>query len=102
MKRFASISSPNTTLIVGVLALKPAKAEPLLPPADVAAYSTSENPCTPGLFRAVRRRQVEAHMIPAPTGMSSGVVMHRITAMRISFGPIFLPGYSGVRPWARR
>ena len=37
MKRFASISKPNTTLIIGVLALKPAKADPLLPPADVAA-----------------------------------------------------------------
>ena len=36
--------------------------------------------------------------MPAPTRMSSGVVMHRITAMRISFGPIFLPRYSGVRP----
>ena len=37
MKRFASISKPSTTLIIGVLPLKPAKADPLFPPADVAA-----------------------------------------------------------------
>lgn len=37
MNRFASISTPRTVLIIGVSAVRPAKAEPLLPPAEMAA-----------------------------------------------------------------
>ena len=46
-----SITRPMETLRKGVLALKPAKAEPLLPPPEEDAYSTSDKPCAPALFR---------------------------------------------------
>ena len=44
MKRANSISRPSMTLIQGMLQFMPANAEPLLPPHEVKAYSTSEKP----------------------------------------------------------
>ena len=46
----------------------PAKALPLLFPAEVNAYSTSENPCAPLLsMRPVRPGKAMASAVPAST-----------------------------------
>lgn len=46
-----SITRPNDTFRNIVFPLKPANAEPLLPPHDEYAYNISENPCAPELFK---------------------------------------------------
>src|SRR5581483_12263237 len=49
-KRPISIARPTVTLYQGVLALSPAKAEPLLPAASLYAYRISLSPCGPALL----------------------------------------------------
>ena len=51
MKRPINIASPSVVLYQGVLAVRPANAEPLLPVADANAYRISLNPCGPALFK---------------------------------------------------
>ena len=50
-KRANRITKARLRLRNTVLALKPANAEPLFPPADEYAYRISESPCVPLLFR---------------------------------------------------
>ncbi|VWL97692.1 Uncharacterised protein [Collinsella intestinalis] len=88
------------TLIQGMLQFMPANAEPLLPPHEVKAYSTSEKPCAPPLLSwSARPGTMQA--MAEHTRMANGVARHRTTAQRISPGSIFLPRNSGVRPTMR-
>jgi hypothetical protein len=90
----------GTRLISGRFASKPPKPLPLLPPAEVAAYSSWLKPKGPPSPTA-----------DAPTGdRVSTTAPARITragattitvAMRISAGPIFFPRYWGERPTIR-
>ena len=74
----------------------PANAEPLLLPAEVNAYSTSERPCGPTLSAVALLPVAIAAAVPIST--SAGVTRKYSEANLISRAPIFLPRYSGVRP----
>ena len=80
-----------------MLAESPANAEPLLLPAEVNAYSTSDRPCAPELSMATRWPG-SAIATAVPTSTIAGVVRKYNEASLISRLPIFLPRYSGVRP----
>ena len=95
-----SITSPNDTFKNIVFPLKPAKAEPLLPPHDEYAYNISENPCAPELFKLSATPGTIA-AIPLPNRMATGVAKQTTTDHFISYGSIFLPKNSGVRPTIR-
>ena len=92
-----SMTRPMLTFRNTVLALKPAKAEPLLPPAELYAYSISEKPCAPPLFRLSITEGTKAAM-PLPTRIPIGVARQTSTAHFISNGSIFFPRNSGVLP----
>ena len=87
-------------LYQSVLTLRPANAEPLLLPAEVKAYSTSEKPCGPELSIAARSPG-RAIAMPVPISTIAGVVRMYSEANFISRPPSFLPRYSGVRPTIR-
>ena len=82
------------------MAVRPAKALPLLPVGEIAPYSISERPCGPWLSAA---------LLPACTTLASAdnpraVTQKYSTASMASFisrPSIFLPRYSGVRPTMR-
>ena len=99
-KRAKIITRPMETLRNGVLALKPAKADSLLPAPEEYAYRISEKPCAPVLFRLAT---VDGNRLamPAPIRQATGVARHTSTAIFISRASIFLPRYSGVWPTIR-
>ena len=70
-----SIAPPRVRFKNGVSAPKPANAEPLFPPADEYAYSISEKPCAPELFR-LSATDGTAAAIPLNTNMAIGVARH--------------------------
>src|ERR1035437_3158146 len=92
-----NIFNPKIRFQKPVFALNPAKAEPLLPAVEVAAYSICENPCgtepiveaaAPGTYTAI----AETTSIMMPEKSDAAAVS------LISVGPIFFPKYSGVLP----
>src|SRR5271166_2993627 len=80
-----------------VFADRPANAEPLVLPAEVNAYSTSDRPCGP-VLAMLARGPGNAIAIPVPTNTASSVVRINVVDKVISRALIFLPRYSGVRP----
>lgn len=81
--RTNSMTRPMLTFKNTVFALNPAKAEPLLPPAELYAYSISEKPCASPLFRLSKTDGTTA-AIPLPTKMPIGVARQTSTAHFIS------------------
>src|SRR5581483_4246243 len=71
--RLSNITTPSTPLYQTVLTDNPAKADPLLFDAEVNAYSTSDNPCGPGL-RIDACSPDSAIARPVPINTSAGVV----------------------------
>ncbi len=79
------------------MADSPAKALPLLLPADESAYRISENPWMPGLSTPAWPAATDtASAVPPST--SSGVARMTMETIFMSKASIFLPRYSGVRP----
>jgi hypothetical protein len=94
------MASPSVVLYQGVLAVRPAKAEPLLPAADEKAYRISDSRARPAWL-------IEA---PPTAGCRGGGAQpasraagckHGQHGSFISRASIFLPRYSGVRPTIR-
>ncbi|EFR95669.1 conserved hypothetical protein, partial [Listeria ivanovii FSL F6-596] len=74
-----------------------AKALPLLFPIEVKAYKTSEKPCAPlAETEACTLGIITATAVPNKV-KSGGTKISKQTIF-ISYGSIFLPRYSGVRP----
>ena len=76
---------------------RPAKAEPLLLPADMNAYSTSDRPCGPAL-RIDSFGPGSPIASPVPASTSTGIVRMYSETSLISRAVIFFRRYSGVRP----
>src|SRR5579871_3415576 len=83
-----------------MLPVRPAKAEPLLPVAEVKAYSTSVKPCGPALFIEATAGGYTTATAVQPRYIKGS---NRIASIAIltSRASIFLPTYSGVRPTIR-
>src|ERR1035437_5646086 len=96
--RPASMLQPSTTLYHQVLALSPAKAEPLLPVADEKAQRISLNPCGPPLLRADRPMLGDSTKMAVNVRMINGKMSTYSIDIFTSYASIFLPRYSGVRP----
>jgi hypothetical protein len=84
-----------------MFALIPPNALPLLLPADVKAYSTSENPCGLSVLKIDARAIASPIAIEAPARTSVGVVRMYSETSFISRAVIFFFRYSGVRPTIR-
>ena len=67
------MASPSAVLYQTVLTVIPANAEPLLLPAEVNAYSTSDRPCAP-VLSIPARCPGKAIAMPVPTRTTIGVV----------------------------
>jgi hypothetical protein len=95
-----SIEMPSVMSYHGVLADRPAKAEPLFCATEANAYMTSVRPCMPGL----RMLLVPGPMtrdIPPRTRTVIGMTSTYATTSFIWGARIFLPRNSGVRPTMR-
>ena len=82
-KRANSMTRPSETFKNTVFALKPAKAEPLLPPQEEYVYSISEKPCAPPLFRLYATLGTTAAS-PLPIRIAIGVARQTSTDHFIS------------------
>lgn len=83
-KRANSMTRPSETFKNTVFALKPAKAEPLLPPQEEYVYSISEKPCAPLLFRLSATLGTTAAS-PLPIRIAIGVARQTSTDHFIRF-----------------
>src|SRR4029079_10748538 len=96
-KRPASMSIPSETLYQGVLAFRPAEAEPLLPAPVGDASRLYMRPRGPPLLSDDTPYGDTALQAVKPR-MISGKISAYSMASFISRDSIFLPRYSGVRP----
>ena len=100
-KRPISIARPSVVLYQGVLALSPAKAEPLLPCRRVGVEDLGEA-VRPWLLRSTAGEARPDHTaIAVKPRIVSGRTRMASIAILTSFASIFLPRYSGVRPTIR-